>query len=393
VIRCVLILAMMVSVAHAEDIVAYQAEGDAPAAAPEARVMALDEAYASAVTAALGDLVAGDVRTARKGELDREIVARARMWVVRYGVTKDETVDNRRELTVSVKIDRDKLRAKLAELKIATKEVAPPTGSGTEPAPAQRTVTILLRITMPTGVRAAYGPNAEKELSGVSALTALLRNAGFAVRRAPATGAAPRGEGELPLTDEEAHALANEAKAEVMAIAGVTVGPPTPVRGQALSASLVTAHVRVVDRKDNKVVGQGSASAAARGDDPGYAVDRALLGAASDVLPPPPTKLAQAGAFKGDDTPIPEAGVVLVRLPARTPYHHVLDEQKYLAGAKGVRAATLRRLSPSGWIIGVSTSESIEQIARIAKKPPTTDTSANVKIVGEMIELTLSGSP
>jgi len=396
VIRCVLILAMLMSFAsraQAEDVVAYQAEGDAPAAASDARTMALDEAFARAVTSALSDLVAGDIRTSRKGELDREIVSRARLWVVKFGVTKDETVDDRRELTVSVKIDRDKLRAKLGELKIATKDSGS-TPIGTEPAtPSQRTATILLRIALPKVVRAAYGPNAEKELPGVSALTTLLRNAGFAVRRAPASGAAPRADGELPLSDEEGDALAAEAKAEVMTIAGVSVGASLPVRGQATNAALVTAHVRIVDRTAKKVLGQGSGSAAARGDDPGYAIDRALLAAAVDVLRPPATKLGPAGTFHGDDTPIAEPGIVLVRMPARTPYSMVLEEQRYLAGAKGVRAATLRRLSPAGWIVGVATAESIEQVARIAKKPPGTDTAAEVKIVGTIVELTLSGSP
>ena len=84
---------------------------------------------------------------------------------------------------------------------------------------------------------------------------------------------------------------------------------------------------------------------------------------------------------------------MLVRLPARTPYSMVLSEQKYLAGAKGVRAASLRRLSPGGWVIGVTTSESVEQVARIAKKAPASDTSASVKIVGDLVEVTLSGTP
>ncbi|HEX5060468.1 MAG TPA: hypothetical protein VFV99_13965, partial [Kofleriaceae bacterium] len=269
-IRCVLPLAMvaaLVSVAHAEDVVAYQAEGDAPTASADARVMALDEAFAHAVGNALADLVAGDVRTARKGELDREIVGRARLWVAKFAVTKDETVDNRRELTVSVKIDRDKMRARLAELKIATKDA----GTATEPAPAQRTATILMRLALPAGVRAVYGPNAVQDAPGLIALTNLLRNAGFAVRRAPASGPAPRADGDLPLSDEEADALANEAKADVMAIAGVSLGPPVVVRGQPTNAALVTAHVRIVDRKDKKVLGQGAAAAAARGEDPGYA--------------------------------------------------------------------------------------------------------------------------
>lgn len=390
-IRCVLILAMLVSVAHAEDIVAYQAEGDAPAAATDARVMALDEAFSRAVSNALVDLVAGDVRTARKGELDREIIARARLWVAKFSVTKDETLEGRRELTVSVKIDRDKLRARLAELHIASKDTSATTADAA--GPAQRTATILLRIALPSGVRAAYGPNAEQDLPGVSALTTLLRNAGFAVRRAPATGPAARPDGELPLGDAEADALAADAKAEVMAIAGVQVARPVPVRGIADNASLVTAHVRVIDRKDNKVIGQGSAITAARGEDPGYAIDRALASAAVDVLPPPPTTLTEAGAYTGDDIPVGEPGLVLVRLPARTSYSMVLAEQRYLAGAKGVRAASLRRLSPSGWVIGVATSEPVEQIARIARKPPAGDTSAAVKIVGNIVEVSLTGSP
>jgi hypothetical protein len=375
--------------AHAEDVVAYQAEGDAPAAGADARVMALDEAFARAVSSAVSDLVAGDVRTQRKGELDREIVARARLWVAKFAVTKDETVDGRRELTVSVKIDRDKIRARLAELKIAVKDAG---GTAAEPtAPTARTATILLRINVPKGVRATYGANADNNLPGMSALTTLLRNAGFSVRRAPAAGAV-RADGELPLSDDEADALANEARADVMTIAGVSVGAAVLVRGQPGTAALVTAHVRIVDRKDKKVIGHGAASAAIRGEDLGYAVDRALSGAAVDVLPPAPTKLGPAGAYNGEDVPLGEAGVVLVRLPARTPYSMVLAEQKYLAGAKGIRAATLRRLSPSGWVIGVATNESIEQIARIAKTPPASDSSAQVKIVGQMVEVTLSGA-
>jgi hypothetical protein len=80
-------------------------------------------------------------------------------------------------------------------------------------------------------------------------------------------------------------------------------------------------------------------------------------------------------------------------MPARTPYAMVLAEQRYLAGAKGVRAAALRRLSPAGWVIGVATSEPIEQIARIAKKAPAADTSVTVKIVGDVVELSLAGAP
>lgn len=370
--------------AFAEDIVAYQAEGDAPASGTDARTMALDEAFANAVSTALADLVAPEIRTARKGELDKEIVGRARLWVAKFSVTKDETIENRRELTVSVRIDRDKLRARLGELDVATKGVAQPTGEPTAPAAPSKTVTVLMRVTSPKGTEASFGSGAASDLPGVSALTNTLRNAGYAVRKAPTSGNAE-------LTDDAADALAAEAKADNYALADVTVAQPVAVRGRPGTAALVTASIRLVERASKKVVGQGTGTAAALGD--AYAINRAIMFASADVFPPAPAKLGAAGAFKGDDTPVTEAGVVLVRLPARTPFSMVLLERKYLAGSKGVRSANLRRLSPSGWIIGVVTSEPIEQVARVAKKAPATDTSASVKIVGQVVEVTLQGAP
>jgi hypothetical protein len=381
--------------AFAEDVVAYQTEGDAPASSTEARVMALDEAFARAVTSALTELVAAETRTARKAELDKELVGHARLWVAKFSVTKDDTIDGRRELTVSVRIDRDKLRARLTELGIAMKETDALTPNGGEMAGANAapTATVLLRVMTPAGIRADFGAAADAEVPGLAALTTVLRTNGFAVRRAPGAGPAPTGDGELPVSDGVADALAVEAKADVVAIAGVKVGAPVAVRGQATTASLVTAHVRIVDRKDRKVIGQGVATAGAKGSDLAYAIDRALVGAATDVMPPAAARLSAAGTYSGDDTPVAEPGIVLLRLPARTPYSSVLLEQKYLAGAKGVRAVTLRRLSPSGWVIGVATGVSIEQIARVAKKAPSTDTSSSVKIVGDIVEVTLSGAP
>jgi hypothetical protein len=385
-----MLLALASARAHAEDIVAYEAEGDAPSAGADARTTALDDAFARAVGSALGDLVAGDVRTAHKGELDREIVGHARLWVARFTVTKDDTEEDRRQLMVSVRIDRDKVRARLDELKIPLKDEVG-AGSGAGPGDAPRTVTILLRVTSPKGSHASFGKGADRDTLGLGGLTTLLRGAGMAVRRAGEVGSA--GEGDYPISDADADAVAEAAKAELVAIAGVTVGEAAAVRGQAAPAVLVSAHLRLVDHKTHQVLGQGTAIAAAGADDPRYAIDRALAAAAADVLPAQPKKLAQAGAFTGDDTPLTDAGIVLVRLSPTTPYALVLAEQKYLAGAKGVRAATLRRLSPKGWVIGVATGDPIERVAQIAKKPPAADTAASVKISGDVVEVTLTGAP
>ncbi|HEY1548789.1 MAG TPA: hypothetical protein VGG28_13260, partial [Kofleriaceae bacterium] len=149
-IRAFVVCMLVARIAAAEDVVAYEAEGEAAASATDARTAALDDAFAHAVASAIADLVAGDVRTAHQGELDKEIVGHARLWVTRFTVTKDEVDDDRRELTVSVRIDRDKLRARLDELKIATHDA-----SAVAEVAGQRSATILLRIASDKSVRAS----------------------------------------------------------------------------------------------------------------------------------------------------------------------------------------------------------------------------------------------
>lgn len=387
--------------ARAEDVVAYQADGDAAAAAPDARVAALDEAFARAVSQAVSELVEPEVRRQSKPVIDRELIGHARLWVARFTVTREAVADDRKQLSVSVRIDRDKLRARLAELNIATREAGEPppgsaqgSGQGTAQSSAQNAV-VLLRVAAPDGVHASYGLAAEKEVAGLAALSDVLRRASFAIKRAPASGPAARADGELPLDDDTAEALAAEARAELALIGGVAVGAPVPLRGVAASSVLITARLRLIDRKAHKLIGQGAAVVASRGTDPGevgYAIDRALLAAVADVLPQP-AQGVQAPTFSGDDTPVGEPGVVLVRLARETPWPMVQAELKHLVGARGVSHATLRRVSPAGWVIGVATRDSIDRIASIVKKPPAADTTVSVKIVGDLVEATLSGAP
>lgn len=377
------VLLALSSVAFAEDIVAYETEGDAVLSGSDPRVAALDEAFARGVALALEDVVSADVRTARKADLDREFIARARLWVARFQVTKDTTGDDRRQLRVTVRVDRDKVRAKLAELDIATMTAGE--------ASRGRSVVVLLRIAEPAGVHATYGAGAEKDVPGLAALSSVLRTAGMATKRAPTAGPAARADGDLPLSADEAEAL--DAKADFIAIAGVTAGPPVPVRGQPVDASLVTAHVKVIERASGKALGQGAATVAARGADVAHAAEQALVAATADVFPPAKQTLAASTGFTGDDTPLADAGVVLVRLAPRTPWGLVAAELKYLSGARGVQRAALRRLSPGGWVIGVATSLSTDRVAQLAKRPPATDTSAKVRVSGDIVELALAGAP
>ena len=385
--------------ARADDIVAYQTDGDAAAAAPDARVAALDEAFAKAVGQAIGDLVEPEVRRQSKPVIDRELIGHARLWVVRFTVTREAVADDRKQLSVSVRIDRNKLRARLVELNIATRDAgrdASHDAGDAAAAAATQSVVPLIRVAGPDGIHASYGLAAEKEVAGLVALSSVLRRANLAVLRAPASGPAARPDGDLPLDDDAAGALAADAKAELAMVAGIAVGAPVPLRGVAADGVLVTAHLRLYDHKARRVVGQGVAVAASRGADPGmvgYAIDRAVLSATADVLPQPAQSPAQPAAFTGDDTPVAEPGVVLIRLARATPWTMVQTELKHLIGARGISRATLRRVSPAGWVIGVATTDSIDRIASIVKKPPAADITVSAKIVGEVVEATLSGAP
>ncbi|HET9626487.1 MAG TPA: hypothetical protein VFP84_34230, partial [Kofleriaceae bacterium] len=175
---------------------------------------------------------------------------------------------------------------------------------------------------------------------------------------------------------------------------------PVPLRGVDASGVLVTAHVKLIDRKSHKPLGQGNIVSAARGNGEAAigaaterAIDRALAAALTDVLPAPAQDLAQTQEFTGDDRPLGEPGVVLVRLARATPWGMVQSEIKHLLGARGVSRASLRHVSPAGWVIGVATGDSIDRVASIVKKPPATDTTVAVKVVGDVVEAQLSGAP
>lgn len=394
----VLLLVLVVTPVAAEpapagDLAAYEVEGDADAGGSDPRVAALDEAFGRAVGLAVKDLVDAEARKANKAALDKEIVGRARLFVARFTVNKDETADGRRQLMVTVRVDRDKMRARLGELKISVVAAQAPVPVSVPPEQGGRGAVLLLRVMGGDGTRASFGPTADKDAPGLGALAATLRTAGYAIRKSPASGSV-RPDGDLPAGDGEAEALANEAKAEAAAVASVTIGGAVTVRGVATTALLVGARVRVVEK--GKKLGEGVAVAAARGSEPAVvaaAIDRALVAAATDALPSVAAPRATPGGFTGADAPIPEPGVVLVRLPPKTPWGLVAAELKYLAGAKGITRAVLRRMSPAGWVIGVSTTESVQRIAQIAKRAPGNDSTANVKVVGDIVELALGGGP
>lgn len=403
--RSVIVVATLLGLAvaaWADDVASYQTSGGAPAAIGDPRTTALDEAFARAVRSALADVLPSDQRTAHQAELDREIIGRARRWVTTFTVTKDDVVDGRRELMVAVQIDRDKIRARLEQLNVAAAPRAEPIA-----APA---IAVDVQVTAAPRTRTAAVARA-----GVSALTAALQSAGMAVRPLATRNTATRDAADA----DKAPVPGEAATPRLIAIAELNIGEPTRVRGQADDAVLVAARVRLVENRGSAareelptagrdsaragevVIAQGQGSAAARVDEPRSGVERAIALAATSVLPRLPGKAPSSAPRPAESTPVAEPGVVFVRLPPGTSYAMVLAEQKFLAGAKAIRAATVRRLSSSGWLIGVTTTPgtdstpqaAIDRVARLATQPPANDVQVAVKVVRGVVEVTITGAP
>lgn len=378
----------LATVAWADDVASYQVSGRAPSVVSDPRTAALDDAFARAARAALVDMVAAEQRASHQGDLDREIVARARRWVTTFSVTKDVATSGRRELVVAVSIDRDKIRNRLDELHI---------GLTPRAQPSIPTIAIDVRVSAPVGVRTA-----DVVAAGFEAMTAVFRSGGLTVRGGPLRRS--RGDGAVP---EQAGAGGGKLGADLAVAAEVIVGTPAFVRGQARGVVLVTANVRVSDRRSvelqrtadrtaGRMVAQESAAAAAPADDPPSGAKRALTSAATAVLPRLPANLvppAQRHDKRDKRDPVGDSGVVLVRLSPGTPYATVVAEQQLLAGAKGVREASVRRLSSRGWVIGATTDQSIDRIAQVAAQPPSNDVQVGVKIDGGIVDVTVSEVP
>ena len=204
-------------------VVTYEAEGEADAGGADPRVAALDDAFARAV-AARGRRPGRRAGAAprKKQDLDREIVGHARLWVAKFTVTKDETADDRRQLTVSVRVDRDKMRARLAELEISRR--------GRRPRPARPNaradVAILLRVAEPETVRATYG--AERRQGRRPGCAALARRAAGGRLRGQARaglGRRPRsGAASCRSTTTRPRRSRRRRRPSSRCVAGVTVG-------------------------------------------------------------------------------------------------------------------------------------------------------------------------
>lgn len=393
--RTLIVVAALVGTvmpAAAEDVVAYRVQGVAPTATGDTRTVALDDAFARAVRSALAALVPAAARTDHQEALDRELVAHSRLWITAFTVTQDKTGDARRELMVTVQIDRDRMRAQLERLQIPT---APAFDAAKPPV-----IAIAVHVTAPSRDRAVLSAVATE------ALTTVFRSAGFEIAASP-DGSRAGMAGDVAARSDTDTVARTAAAVRWLAAADIALGEASFVRGLPRDVVVVTVRVRASANSDSPVVAaspggerpqrvvESAATATAFADAIEGGIKRAIAAATADVVPRlrassaglPPAAAANGDAtMRVNDMPVAEPDSVIVRLPSGAPYSLVFATQRLLSTAKGVQSASLRRLSSAGWVIGATTRESADRIAQIVAQ--SSNVPVAVKVVRGAVEVT-----
>lgn len=347
----------------AADPATYQAAGTAVASDADARTRALDAAFTTAVTEAVADLAGKAART-QAAAVEREITRRARRFVASFRVTAERTTGDRLEVEVTVKIDRDKLAAKLVELGVELRAAPAP-----EPPPVSLpSVAVLYRVIGDGAVRASFGDGASPGLPGQGALADGLARAGYRLSTAPVAGPPPDDDGELPLDDASARALAAASGEAAVLVASVAVGAAGPVRGAPIVAAPARARLRLLDVGTGRAVTDLSVAAAAWGARDGL-VDRAADAAGLALARQAFGERAPVDAAATAGPPIVAASGVTVRVVGPGAWQAAALVRADLLASPGVGAARYAGVAADAVVLGVD-GLTVERAAAVAKGTP-----------------------
>lgn len=379
-----LVMTMMLALAApaaAEDVVTYDARGRGDDSAADPRTVALDAAFAVAVTEAVADL-AGAAARAKAADVDREIIKRARRFVASFQVRSQTMVPGGTELDVAVRVDLDKVRARLTELGVAVRAVP----QQPDPTPAVRgkkTATILLRVVGASRTSSTFGSAATDDVPGLARLVETLGAAGYTVVPASAAGPPVGDDGDLPVDDTGARALGGDARADIAVVAAVSVGEVGLVRGVALRAAPATARLRVLDVRTGNVLDETTVQSGAWGQDerlPRVAAESALAAAAAAAWAP-----RRSAPSPGASAPaVTAARGVTVRIRGEQPWTAAAAIRTRLAAAAGVGKVTWAGLGGDQVVLSVTGLSA----AKIAGQIRTADgLSARVDVDGDVVEV------
>jgi hypothetical protein len=367
--------------AHAEDLASIDVGGAAEGAGEGVKQKALDAAFGEAIDKVLRAMLPGDVRTRHKKVLRDDIERRARLYVGSYKILDERRIEGELRLQVTVKVDRDKIRAALAELNIDAE--AGGSGGGSRPR-----VVVLLKYSESASTSTTFGSTGGDGGAGGRAFSAELRSHGFDLIDATKTQA-PLGEAtdsRLPLGDDAAIELARQLGAGGAFIVGIDTAAEGPVRGTRLVGAAGKASVRVVDTRSGKVIASESIDGAGFGDDADAAIasaaselsTRVLLGVGAAVVRHWPPTRAKSDQLE-------------VRIRGARTWGAIAEIIRQLGATNGVRSVHALRIEGGRIDLAVDATVSAKKIASQIKKAKLRRGRAAVKIDGDRILVKVSG--
>jgi hypothetical protein len=363
------------------EVVTYEARGRADDTAADPRTQALDVAFSAAVTEAVADLAGTAART-KAADVDRDIIKRARRYVASFQVKAQSTDAGSIELDVAVRVDLDKVRAKLGELGVPLQPKDP--GAPALTSRGGKTATILLRVLGIGRIAATFGSTADPDVPGVARVSEALAAAGYTVVPASAAGPPPGPDNELPVDDTGARALGADAKATIVVIVGVNVGEMGPVRGIPLRAVPASARLRAVDVATGTVLEDVTIQSGAWGTDerlPRVAAEAAAAAAASAAW------AARRGPVViGGGAPITAPRGVTVRVRGDQAWSAATAIRAQLASMPGIERVTWAGVGGAQVALAV-TGATPKMLAGTIKT--TSGVAGKVDIDGDVVEVTL----
>lgn len=358
--------------AHADDIRAVQASGEATNDSESARVQAIDTALAEAVGQVLIDTVAPAARRRWRGQLNTHVVRRARRFVAGFKVLEEGEVENRLRVRIEARVNLARLRAELEELGVLDDE----NGTG-EPRPK---LVFLVHESAGDTVWASFGERANRLGPAAKAMENRLSEHGFTLvstagQGVPIARELPEG---MPLADESAADMALAKGAGGALVMGARAWPDGTIRGTPLVGARARALVRVLDVDRDRVVSlvaRIEVESAGYGETDAQAMAQALARAGERALD------MLASTLSGYWPPLVSApdDTLLVEVRGYRAWQEVAALLAGLAATRGVERAWPRQLGSRGLVLAVRSRLERRRVSSIIERIALPDATVEVE--------------
>lgn len=368
--------------ARAEDLVTIELGASADGAGDAVKQKALDKAFGDAVQRVLRKMLSKAARSRHRNLLRDEIERRARLYVESYKVLDERRIEGELRIQVAVKVDRDKIRDALSELKIDP-DAGQGDGGGSRPR-----VVVLLKYSGGAETSTTFGSTGGDGGTAGRAFFAELRAQGFDVIEAKGARA-PLGDdadGQLPLGDDAAIDLAKQLGAGGAFVVGLQADSEGRLRGTALFGAAGKASVRVLDANTGKAVAKASVAAAGFGDDESAALSNAATELAKKTVLGVAGKAARYWPPERTST-----GGLQVRIRGARTWSAIADIIVKLGATKGIRGVHASRVDSGRVDLAIDTDLAARTIASRIKKARLRKGAVAVKIKDGRVLVKVSG--